>query len=131
MTTEERLRRRQLTQGRILIAMGLVLVVSTLFQGYQRDRDRDEFEAAQIRQSDEFRTCIAEQFIALTDALNARDATTDINSEAVGNVFDSALGATSSAPVVKALRDWREAQDRIERIKRETPYPDYPQGRCR
>lgn len=133
MTTPEKLRRRQLVEGALLIAIGIgMLVQSAYFAG------RDEAQ----------NNCMSGSFRELSSALDARS---DLNqretsqNKALWLIYADAAGLVKDDPtkplskadqqrlqrqLVAQLLEYRRVIGQIERERQDNPVPPYPEGRC-
>lgn len=134
MTTPERLRRRQIIEGVLLILIGFAMLGQTW---YFNEQDREQ------------RDCLGDNFAELTVTLTARadlaereSAATKrlwlINAEAAGLLKDDPTRpltpqeqARLQAKLVDALLDYEKVINSVERSRREHPVPPYPVGECR
>ena len=136
MTTPERLRRRQLIEGGILILLGVFIAVQSLYFSLE---DRDQ------------RKCFEENFSKLSYALEARSRLTEretnqnkklwlIYAKAAGIVKASGKPAEEALTekqkkelnnaLVKQLLSYQSEIRKIEQDRRENPLPPYPVGVC-
>lgn len=145
MTTPERLRRRQLTEGVVLIILSVFLVGMAV---NEQHRDADQ------------RACVAENFEELTEALETRaQLAADINAlrdrqrdliqrrlDALIDLFVTSAQdpdrseEESAALRARFFRETDEFKRQTERLKREIaeakaeqqkiPIPAYPRGVC-
>lgn len=133
MTTPERLRRRQRTEGRFLILIGLAMVAQAW---YFHSVDRGQSE------------CVERNFSELSHSLDARSALTARETEqnkALWLIYANAAGLLKDDPtaelppkkqtqlqrrLVGQLLEYRREITAIERERSEHPLPPYPAGEC-
>ena len=110
--------------------------------GYPEEREQD----AQARQDARQDACVAEQITSLTEALNARSASTGSLNEATGKVLDSFVKAAAKAPrpdtrteaerredsepIIKALENYALVREKVKADRVAHPFPDFPTGQC-
>lgn len=150
MTTPERLRRRQRRESSFIALVGLAVLVSSLWLNSQ--------DAAQQREDQTQRECIARNFTDLSEALNARaelakkDARASrieaeanrLESRANNEFYRGAFAATGTAEVLDAYGDYRvtmaqvaEMRSKVDRRRmhiaderERNPIPPFPVGTC-
>lgn len=115
MTTPERLRRRQLIEGTLLILIGLVMIWQIW---YFNSQDREQ------------RECVADKFQELTIALDKRGDLIERESYLNERVNLAELRAKSSDEFVRMLKDYQTDIDLIREERRENPVPPFPIGVC-
>jgi hypothetical protein len=133
MTTPERLKRRQLIEGAMLIVIGLAMLwQSWYFAG----------------QADEQRQCLVDNFQELSVALDARGDLAERESaqnKALWSIYAEAAGLVRDDPteelppreqaklqrrLVAQLLEYDRVMDDIADQRRSTPLPPYPAGQC-
>lgn len=120
MTTPERLRRRQYIEGGGLAALGVLVVLSTLFSDARDDK-----------QDESFRSCIIEQVSGIGNTLDARGAINSRDTEATNRVILTVAGAGGDYAVIKkALDDFETDQAAIATERENTVIPPFPDGKC-
>lgn len=133
MTTPENLKRRQLVEGALLIAVGLAM----LWQGW--------YFAGEGREQ---RECLADNFQELSVALDARANLADretAQNQALWGIYAEAAGLVRDDPtaelkpedqaklqreLVAQLLEYQDVMAGIREERRETPLPPYPAGVC-
>jgi len=129
MTTPEKLRRRQLKIGLVLI----LLAIFTVAQGIYFN----------VRQADQ-QKCLRENFVALSHALHVRATLSTRESLANRSVLTAfsraAAHASSTQTPQEQAKDRKELIDvlvnyqtevsRIQEIRKNNPVPPYPAGTC-
>lgn len=101
MTTPERLKRRQLIEGAMLIVIGLLMIAQSWY-----------FNA----QGREQRECLQRNFTALSEALDVRSALTDRETAAAQRLNTAELRVTSDAEYLAELQRY---SDEIDAVRRE------------
>lgn len=115
MTTPERLKRRQLIEGAMLIVIGLLMIVqSWYFNGQGREQ----------------RECLAENFAALSEALEVRSELTDRETAAARRFNTAELRVDSDEEYLAELQRYSDEIDAVRRERKENPLPPYPVGEC-
>ena len=133
MTTPERLRRRQLIEGSVLILLAIFTVVQAVaFSLEDRGQQR----------------CVEEKFGELSLALDARADLTERESIATRRVFSvwgKAAGIVQDRPgseltpaeedelqaeLVDALLTYQDEAEAIRQERQDNPLPPYPVGTC-
>jgi hypothetical protein len=135
MTTPERLRRRQLVEGGLLIVIGILMLGQTFY-----------FNAVDREQ----RRCVTENFQELSVALDARAALVDretSQNQALWSIYAEAAGLVNSdddpsyelgpkeqhrlqEKLVEQLLVYEDAIEEIKAERKENPLPPYPVGEC-
>lgn len=115
MTTPERLRRRQLIEGLVLIVIGVVMIIQGFYFGHQDKEQRE---------------CLANNFRDLSVALNDRSSLVDRETQANRRVNLAELNSTTDAEYLAELQWYDREIDAIEKARDETPLPPYPVGEC-
>ena len=121
MTTPERLRARQRIQT-ALVLVTIVLSAGSVIVLDRRNADQDR--------------CVAQQITDLTQALNARSELTQRQTEASSDVIDSFAraaaegGESDTASIIKALENYTKVKSDVAALRKNTPFPPFPSGKC-
>lgn len=115
MTTPERLRRRQRIEGSLLVLIGLLVLLQSLWFNTE---DRQQ------------RRCLEENFSDLSVALEARAKLTQQDTESTRRVILAASTAHSRGKLRAALDRYVREQTAIQQERRAHPLPPYPPGTC-
>lgn len=115
MTTPERLRRRQLTEGAILIVLAILMVAQAIYFN-------------QIAQ--EQKNCIATNFAKLSASYTQRAQINTRDSDVKTAVITAVAKATSEAQIKKALHRFLVDQTKINLDRAQHPVPPFPVGDC-
>lgn len=115
MTTPERLRRRQLIEGSILIILGIVMILQAWY-----------FHHNDIIQ----KACLAKQITAVTRSYTARADITERDSNAKTTVIRDVAMAKTQEDVRRALDTFLKDQTQIDRDRANHPVPPFPPGTC-
>lgn len=118
MTTPERLRRRQRIEGTALLIVGILF--STFSYVNEKRDDAQEH-------------CLTDQITKLTGAIEARGEINAANSQATKTVIlgvATAAGSDDYAAVGEALRQYVTDIDEVEKSRRDTAIPPFPNGKC-
>jgi len=144
MTTPERLKRRQMIEGTVLILLAIFTVMQAVFFNVKADHSDQE---SRLR-ADEQRQCLAIKFRELSDTLKKRGALQVRESNAqrrIWAVYSHAAGLVKDDPtkplkpadqhrlqrqLVAALLGYQEEIKAIQKSRRENPVPPYPLGTC-
>lgn len=119
MTTPERLRRRQYIESIMLGFLGLMVVISTLYNADQVEDQGTEFEA-----------CITSQVTALTDSLSARSELTEPETASVRTLIRDLVNAKTEEQGQQAIEEYTRTQSKIDKIRKQNPIPPFPDGKC-
>lgn len=115
MTTPERFRRRQRIEGTALVILGVFTILMSL---YFRAQDIDQ------------RACLTNQFRQLSDALSTRSNVTARDSKATTDVILEVARAKKPGEVRKSLDRYIAKQARLDLIRKQNPFPPFPEGAC-
>lgn len=115
MTTPERLRRRQLIEGTILIILGILMILQAWY-----------FHHNDIIQ----KKCLAAQITAVTKSYTARAVITQRDSEAKTKVIREVAMSKTGPEVRAALDEFIRTQNQIDTDRRNHPVPPFPPGTC-
>ena len=136
MTTPERLRRRQVIEGGLLILLGVAMLVQSLYFSLE---DRAQ------------RRCIAENFSELSGALDARSSLAEretTQNQALWGIYAEAAGiinksgkppeealtekqqADLNSRLIKQLLEYQTEMEDIKQDRKRNPLPPYPPGTC-
>lgn len=114
MTTPENIRRRQLVQGVILVALGLAtILMAAYFQG----------------RNDAILNCFQNYVSTQGEATRVRSIAIDEESKATREVITSALSADSPAQLDRAREDYFQHLEKIDALRKNNPVPVY-QNEC-
>lgn len=115
MTTPERLRSRQRTETRLVVATIILVFGSWAWSNHQDAKQQE---------------CVADNFSRLSAVLQARGALSQEESDATRRVLETAATATSGEPVAKALDEYLATQNDIKERRDHSPIPAFPTGKC-
>lgn len=115
MTTPERLRRRQLIEGTVLIILGICMILQAWY-----------FHHNDIIQ----KKCLADQITAVTKSYTARAKITQRDSEAKTKVIKEVAQAKTQEQVRSALNEFLTTQNQIDEDRKNHPVPPFPPGTC-
>lgn len=133
MTTPERLKRRQMTEGIVLILLALLTTGQAIYFSQQGDAQQ---------------SCVERKFGQLSSALNLRAELADKETKAehgIWFVYAQAAGAVKdpkkaklspkdqqkfNEQLIKALIHYNEVITKLQKQRREHPLPPYPVGAC-
>lgn len=133
MTTPERLRRRQLIEGFVLLLLAIFTVAQSLYFSVQNNNQQQCFE----RKFTEFSAVSKIRAGLATEETAATRRVLMVYAQAAGLVKDKedqkltpAQQKRFTAKLVDALVHYARATQRIQEQRREHPVPPYPVGAC-
>lgn len=115
MTTPERLRRRQLIEGALLISIGFAMLWQTWYFNEQNDEQQQ---------------CLIDNFQALSEALDVRSALSERETAAAQRFNTAELRVSSDEEYLVELQRYSDEIDAVRRAREENPLPPYPAGEC-
>lgn len=144
MTTPEKLRKRQLREGVVLIMLAIAVTLQAIYFNVQDTQQREDVRRSQQKQQ----ACLVEKFRDLSKALDVRANLTERESNAsrrIWLIYSQAAGLVKDDPtkplkpadqhrlqrdLVKALLNYQSEIEDIQKTRRENPVPPYPIGTC-
>lgn len=115
MTTPERLRRRQLIEGVLLISIGFAMLWQTWYFNEQNDEQQQ---------------CFVNNFQALSEALDSRSELTAREAEAARRVNLAELTSKTEEEFIAELNWYKSEMETIQKGRKDNPLPPYPVGEC-
>lgn len=131
MTTPEKQRRREfLFIGLVGLVMATFVSLSIWQSHADAVRER-ESKAAEDRQTALFQECITSTVSDLVKALTTRSALTERDAASVTTLINDLLKAQNDeAKGRKIVERYTAEQAKIAKIRKENPFPPFPNGKC-
>lgn len=115
MTTPERLKRRQMIEGSVLILLAIFTVCQAIYFNIQANDQRD---------------CLRQNVAALNKSYSARANLVTRDSAVKTKVITTIASAKTSEQVRKALDTFIADQHEIDMARKSHPVPPFPPGSC-
>lgn len=115
MTAPDELRRNQLIQGWLLVALGVFVALTTFYYA-QRDAST--------------RDCLELKVDQLSTAAGARADASEQETAATKKLLLNVDSANSQKEFDKLLAQYKKAIEEVEQARIEHPLPPYPEGTC-
>lgn len=133
MTTPERLKRRQMIEGTVLVVMGIFMTVQSIYFSFEDKQQRQCFEEKinSLSSTSRTRGDLAERETAATKSV------LDIYAKAAVIVQDDPTKPLPkkaqdrlNTELVEALLNYQDEIEKVQAERKENPVPPYPVGAC-
>lgn len=117
----------------MLFLIALTIAGQTWYLHAADEANQQRVEAVAKEQVSDARAqadCLRDSIVGITDALNARLVPADIEREATRRLISGAITGPTEAEAAELVADYRKALKVADRLREETPVPEYPDGLC-